>query len=258
MNEFHEANRKGWDAASPGWQAQVEAQGAWRRVSLDPTVVFDRLELDYLGDVQGKQVCVLGSGDNLVVFALAGMGARMTSVDISQTQLDIAAERAREIGLSITFIRADVTDLSVLAANTFDLVYTGGHVAVWVADLSQYYAEAGRILRPGGLFIVNEYHPFRRIWKWDFGRLEVESPYFARGPHLFDRADEVGAPAGSLPSYEFHWTIADFVAAMQAGGCTLRALHEYGDQAEAWESVPLTGLPQFLLLVGQKQQEQRA
>lgn len=253
MNEFHEANRKGWDAASPGWQAQIEAQGAWRRVSLDPTVVFDRLELDYLGDVQGKQVCVLGSGDNLVVFALAGMGARMTSVDISQTQLDIAAERAREIGLSITFVRADVTDLSVLAANTFDLVYTGGHVAVWVSDLSQYYAEAGRILRPGGLFIVNEYHPFRRIWKWDFGRLEVESAYFARGPHSFDRADETGAPAGSLPSYEFHWTIADFVAAMQAGGCTLRALHEYGDQAEAWESVPLTGLPQFLLLVGQKQ-----
>ena len=55
-----------------------------------------------------------------------------------------------------SFVRADVTDLSVLAANTFDLVYTGGHVAVWISDLSQYYAEAGRILRPGGLFIVNE------------------------------------------------------------------------------------------------------
>lgn len=182
MNEFHEANRKGWDAVSPGWQAKIDGQGIWRQAATDPTVVFDKLELDYLGDVQGKQVCVLGSGDNLIAFALAGMGAQVTSVDISQTQLDTAAERARSLGVTITFVRADVTDLAPLAANTFDRVYTGGHVAVWVSDLNKYYAEAGRILKPGGLFIVNEYHPFRRIWKWGSDHLELETPYLTVVP----------------------------------------------------------------------------
>ena len=251
MNEFHEANRKGWDAVSPSWQAKIDAQGSWRQAATDPTVVFDPLELSYLGDVKGKQVCVLGSGDNLVAFALAGMGAQVTSVDISQTQLNTAAERARSLGLTLTFVRADVTDLAPLAANIFDLVYTGGHVAVWVADLNKYYAEAGRILKPGGLFIVNEYHPFRRIWKWGSDHLEVETPYFNRGPHQFDRAAEAGSQA-ALPSYEFHWTIADFVAALQASGCTLVALHEFGEQAEDWEATPLAGLPQCLLLIGKK------
>ena len=43
-------------------------------------------------------------------------------------------------------MQADVTDLSVLADDSFGLVYTGGHVSVWVADIQQCYAEAGRIV----------------------------------------------------------------------------------------------------------------
>ncbi len=255
MNQFHEANRKGWDAASPGWQAKVEARGEWRRAVIDPRIAFDQSELNHLGNVKDKQVCVLGSGDNIVAFALAGLGAQVTSVDISQIQLDIAAGRAHELGLDINFIRADVTDLSALANNQFDLVYTGGHVAAWISDLPKYYAEAGRILKPGGLFMVNEYHPFRRIWGYHADHLKLDCPYFACGPYQYDRADEADAPTGSLPSYEFHWTITDLVAAMQAGGCTLLTLHEYGDQAEDWETVPLTGLPEYLLLVGKKRAE---
>lgn len=91
MNPIHEANRKGWDAASPGWQAMIEERVNWRNCPSDPTIALSREELDHLGDVSDKAACVLGSGDNLVVFALAGMGARVTSVDISQNQLDTAA-----------------------------------------------------------------------------------------------------------------------------------------------------------------------
>ena len=74
-----------------------------------------------------------------VVFVLAGMGASVTSVDVAQQQLDIAQRRAREFGLAVEFVRADVTDLAAFANNSFDVVYTGGHVTVWVADLSSYY-----------------------------------------------------------------------------------------------------------------------
>jgi len=253
MNEWHEANRRSWDAVSPQWQAKIDTRGEWRRAHLDPTVALRPQELAYLGDVAGKEVCVLGSGDNLVVFALAGLGAHLTSVDISQTQLDIAARRASELGLAITFVRADVTDLHVLADATFDVVYTGGHVAVWVSDLKSYYAEAGRILKPGGIFLVNEYHPFRRVWKYVPDRLELEFGYFDRGPHQYDRSEEVpGAAAGSLPSYEFHWTVSDFVSAVMDAGCELIALAEIGDGRQEWETLPVQGLPENLLLVGRK------
>ena len=133
-NTMHDANRKGWDAVSAKWQANIDARMDWRRVPENIRLVLDEEELGYLGDVSGRSACVLGSGDNLVAFALAGAGAKVTSVDISGTQLDVAAERAKEIGLSIQFHRADVTDLHELRDDAFDLVYTGGHVAVWVSD----------------------------------------------------------------------------------------------------------------------------
>ena len=136
MNRIHKANRKAWDAISQEWQERVDAEGKWRRCHVEPSLALRQQELEHLGDVSGKKVCVLGSGDNLIVFALAGLGARVTSVDISQMQLDIAADRANELGLDVFFVRADVVALDSLGDEAFDVVYTGGHVAVWVSDLN--------------------------------------------------------------------------------------------------------------------------
>jgi len=82
--------------------------------------------------------------------------------------------------------KADVADLRDLADATFDLVYTGGHVAVWVSDLKHYYTEAARSLRPERLLIVSEYHPFRRVWVASTTGLELGFNYFNRGPHRFE------------------------------------------------------------------------
>lgn len=280
---MHEANRRGWDAASARWQAEIEASVDWRSIPANIRLVLDEVELKYLGDVSGRSVCVLGSGDNLAAFALAGAGARVTSVDISQTQLDIAAGRAGELGLEIDFLRADVTELGCLGGPTgpgspsgptgpgglggptgpgspgdplddgFDIVYTGGHVAVWVSDLNRYYGEGIRILRPGGLFMVNEYHPFRRLWKYRSGPLEQEFHYFDHGPFTYDRSEELPEGTGPLPSYEFHWTVSDMVRALLEGGCDLLAMEEYGDGRQEWEGgAPLEKMPTNLLLVGRK------
>ena len=250
---IHEANRRGWDAVSPGWQAMIDERADWRGCASDPAIALDRKEIELLGDVSGKEVCVLGSGDNLVVFALSGMGARVTSVDISQAQLETAEARAGELGLEVSFVRADVVDLRGLEDESFDVVYTGGHVAVWVSDLTRYYAEACRILRRGGAFVVSEYHPFRRIWRESPDGLQVEHGYFDRGPHPYDRSESVpGAPAGSLPSYEFNWTVADYVSAVMEAGCELAAIDEFGDRRQRWEYAPMDGLPYYLLLLGRK------
>ena len=273
---MHEANRRGWDALSAQWQAEIDARVDWLSIPDNIHLVLDDVELKYLGDVSGRSVCVLGSGDNLVAFALAAAGARVTSVDISQTQLDIAAGRADELGLSIRFLRADVTDLGELgelcgprgqSEGGFDIVYTGGHVAVWVSDLKRYYGEGCRILKPGGLFMVNEYHPFRRLWKHGPGPLEQAFHYFDHGPFTYDRSEDLteGAgpsrppgppgPPGPLPSYEFHWTVSDMVRALLDGGCELLAMEEYGDGRQDWEGgAPLENMPANLVVVGRKKQ----
>ena len=251
-NKYHRANRKHWNASAEGWAQRADSHGLWRRCPKEPHLVLCEEELEYLGDIAGKRVAVLGSGDNQVVFAFAGLGASVTSVDISQNQLDVAERRARELGLSISFVQADVTDLSAFADASFDIIYTGGHVAVWVADLGTYYSEAARILKPDGLFMVNEYHPFRRIWQESREALVVEFPYWERGPFEYGLSSDVEPEPGELMSYEFHWTVADYINAVLRGGCRLLHVVEYGEEVSDWEGAPVGGLPEFLLIVARK------
>lgn len=253
-NPMHDANRRRWDAAAPGWARMHDRRGTWRNAHRRPDAVFDRRELELLKDAAGQRACVLGSGDNLAAFALAGLGARVTSVDISERQLEVARQRAAQLGLAIDFLRADVTDLSALATGAFDLVYTGGHVAVWVSDLRRYYAEAVRLLSRGGLLLITEYHPFRRIWADRLDRLERAWGYFDRAPRYFEVSAELfdDATPGTLPSYEFQWTVADHVNAALDPGCELVCLDEFNDAAEGWERAPLAGLPLWLLIAARK------
>jgi ubiquinone/menaquinone biosynthesis C-methylase UbiE len=252
-NPIHEANQRRWDAASEKWAHGADSRGIWRRSPTEPNLVLSETELYYLAGIAGKRVCVLGSGDNQVVFALAGLGALVTSVDISQPQLQVAKDRARELKLSIDFVQADVTDLSVIADDSFDVVYTGGHVAVWVSDLLKFYAEAVRILIPTGLLLICEYHPVRRIWKQSKTNLVVNSHYLDRGPFEHHLSEDVLARvSGSLESFEHHWTLADYLNAVVRAGGQIVFVDEFGEQVADWEGAPLAGLPEFLLIVARK------
>ena len=246
MNDMHESNRACWNEWADWWRGKADQQGTWRKCHRDPTLVLSSGEMDFLVDVRGRDVCVLGSGDNEVVFALAGMGARVTSVDISERPLEIAQERATILGLEVSFLRADVVDLSSIPDATFHVVYTGGHLSVWVSDIGKYYSEAVRVLRPRDLFIVNDYRPIRRMWH------ESDSPapshrYFNRGPYKY-QGDQ--GPS----QIEFHWTVADHIQAVLDVGCSLVKVDEHGEGEEEEDhatSVPAT-LTMYLLIIGRK------
>jgi len=250
-DHFHDSNRRRWDAGSASWAHRADTRGIWKKCHLDPTLALFPAELTWLGDVAGKDVAVLGSGNNEAVFALAGLGARVTSIDISEQQLDVARSRAAALGLQVKFMRADVVDLSCLGDATFDVAYTGGHVAVWVSDLKRYYLEAARILKPDGLLIVSEYHPFRCVWKRSPTGLEIRFNYFDRGPHRPEAAPDVlAATRGEWEQFLFRWTVADYISAILVSGFWLIHAEEFGDTIDEWEGAPMAGLPLTLLLVG--------
>lgn len=253
MNRYHRANRDRWNLAAPEYAAKQDRRGLWRTAPRQPEKVFLEQELDLLGNLENQEVCVLGSGDNLAVFAFAGMGARVTSVDISSGQLAVARDRAAELGLEVEFVEADVTDLHGLESGRFDLAYTADHVGVWVSDLRRFYREAIRTLRPGGLFLVTEYHPFRRIWKDREDRLEVMCSYHDNGPHEYDVAEDLRQEgSGEVRQFEFHWTVAQYLNAVIEQGADLVRFDEIGDGPESWEHAPLEGLPRKLLIAGRK------
>ena len=242
----HEANQAFWDASTKWWKEKEDQRGLWMKAHEDPALVLSPVEMAFLKDVDRKDVCVLGSGDNEVAFALAGLGGHVTSVDISERRLAVAADRARTLGLQLAFLQADVTDLSALEDNSFDLVYTGGHMSVWISDIQKYYAEAVRILKPDRLFVVNDYQPMRRMWV-DADGPEPRNRYCDRGPYRYTSEE-------GLPTFEYHWTVTDHIQAVVDAGCRIVKVEEHGETIgdEFWMVANLDKLPASLLIVGRK------
>src|SRR5690606_36066970 len=89
--------------------------------------------------LEGKRICVPSSGDNHAVFAFHLMGAKVTSCDISQRQLDNSAAIAREHGWDIEFICDNTMELGKVRNGEYDFVYTSNGVHVWISDLAAMY-----------------------------------------------------------------------------------------------------------------------
>ena len=220
----HEANRRYWDAQAPRWRDLRDRDGLWTRCANEPDLAFEGEALAmirrYSGDLTRKRACVIGSGDNYAAFALAGLGARVTSTDISQAQLDVAQDRARQLGLAIDFTRADAADLTPLSDNAFDLVCSTNGFFVWIARPDRVFAAVRRVLRPGGIYVFYDIHPFQRPWKGQ-GRtdrvqpLEMSKSYWDTGPYT----DEDG-------SFEYNWTLTDLLNPLADAGLVLKQIAE--------------------------------
>ena len=265
MSEMNKANQQYWDAMAKEWQDLRDQDQLWRKCPRQPELAFDGEALAmikrYVGDLQGKQACVVGSGDNYVTFALAGMGARVTSTDISAQQLEVARLRADLLRLEIAFIRADATTLEGIGEGKYDLVCSSNGFFVWIAEPAKVFKQVCRVLKPGGFYIFYDVHPFLRPWKDQVTPLEMEKPYTATGPFEFEE--------GGQTNYQFEWRISDLINPLLDSGLVLRRLAEspardpqfwegasyvpgMDERLLDWQNNPRAGLPVWLTVVAQK------
>ena len=231
MNDVHEANRRYWDEAAEWWERLEEEGGLWQRFASEPELAFTGgalgLVREVAGTMSGKDVCVVGSGDNLAAFAFAGMGANVTSVDISDRRLALASKRAGRLGLTIKFVQADAADLSPIGSEEFDLVFSSNGFFVWISDLQAVFSEVCRILRPGGHYVFYDIHPFQRPWKDKVMPMEVAKTYWDTGP--FD---------GAEGSFGFNWTLADILNPLATAGLILRrTLESPAEDSRFWQEL---------------------
>ncbi len=263
MNRMHEVNRRLWNDQAAIWEERSNREDRWDRCHRDPDLAFEGGALQLIQTVSNglsnKRVCVIGSGDNMAAFALAGMGAQVTSTDISEERLAAGARRAEQLGLSISFVRSDAACQESLAASSFDLVCSTNGFFVWIADLDAVFREVARILKPGGSYVYFDVHPFQRPWKDQAIPVEMEKPYWSTGPFQSKDRD----------SYEFNWTLADLLNPMAAAGLMLVKVLEspardtrywqdssrcdvVDDTLLEWRENPRAGLPVWLAVAARR------
>ncbi|MHB2168008.1 class I SAM-dependent methyltransferase [Alsobacter sp. R-9] len=103
----------------------------------------------------GSHVLDIGSGLGGPARTLVeAYGCRVTGIDLTQAFCDAAATLSDWVGLGdrVAFRQGDATQLP-FADGTFDAAMTI-HVAMNIASKDQVYAEARRVLKPGGRFVI--------------------------------------------------------------------------------------------------------
>lgn len=138
------------------------------------------MELNLLGDVNGKSILHLQCHFGQDTLSLARMGADATGVDLSDNAIYNATLLAEKAKLKADFICCDVYSLPQHLEKQFDIVFTSYGTIGWLPDLDKWAKIVSHYLKPGGKFIFAEFHPV--VWMFDDDFTKVGYNYFNAGP----------------------------------------------------------------------------
>jgi len=160
-----------------GWNKLTEAYQAHCRISTSEVhygpLTYGERRLRLLGRVRGKRVLEIGCGGGQNAIALARQGAKAFGVDPSRKQIEYARRLADECGVKATFEVAPAEDLSFFRDDYFDLALSS-HAFGYVGDLDRAYREAGRVIKPGGIFVLCIGNPFYLILSYRLSGVKDE------------------------------------------------------------------------------------
>ena len=203
--------RTQWTEAAQDWIRQDQAVR---------TGMLDSWMLDALGNVRGKRALDIGCGEGRFSRLLAGLGAEVTGIDLTEPLI----ERARSLTVGgDSYVMGDAETLDGIADESFDLAVS----YIVLVDLLDYRASieaAYRVLKPGGRFIVCNVHPMRSAvpygWINQGGRklFYAVDDYWDEGPREF--------PWWGKNFVNMHRTLSSYVKAFLDAGFVLEGLDE--------------------------------
>ena len=259
-NEMINKIKAYWNETSDSeWYRSLRTAEKIQRLAEKPESAFHPAVMGlirtFLPDVKGRRILLPSSGDNHAAFALAMMGARVTSADISERQLENASAIAGRLGLEIEFICDDTMRLSRIHDRAYDMVYTSNGTLSWIDDIDSMYRNISRVLKNGGFSVTYDLHPFNR----PFSGEAWKAPVIVKSYH------------DVLP--DLHWRLQDIVNSQIRAGLSLREMAELpaidasfwfpyaelrkqkAEELEGindWKRNPMAALPAWIALVSEK------
>jgi len=131
---------------------RVERKSVAKYYSVSTGLVYYRQLVEH--ECENKNVLEYGCGPGSSAFTLAGRGAHVTGIDLSNVAIEQARQRARNDQLDgIDFLEGNAEALA-FEADSFDLIC--GSAILHHLDLRKAFSEVSRTLRPDGAAIFVE------------------------------------------------------------------------------------------------------
>jgi len=260
MENWLKRVKDGWnETADSEWYRSLRTDERIGQLIADPASAFHPAVLElirkYMPDLKGKKILLPSSGDNHAAFAFALSGAKVTSSDISERQLENASAIAEKLDLHIDFVCDNTIELSRIESGAYDLVYTSNGTHSWIPEPGRMYQSICRVLKPNGYSIMYDMHPFQRPFTGE--------PW--KEPQICKAYND------TMPSC--HWRVQDLINAMISAGLTIREMAELGavnasfwytydeliqqsgerlQSINDWRKNPMAALPAWISIISQK------
>ncbi len=173
MDNYLEINRKSWNERVPH---HLSSEFYDVKGFLEGKSSLKSIELELLGDVTKKKILHLQCHFGQDSISLSRMGAEVTGIDLSDAAIEAARNLAAQCGTDTKFVVSDVYDLPNNLDEKFDIVFTSYGTIGWLPDLSKWAKVIAHFLKPGGIFVMADFHPF--IWMYDDYFKEIAYSYF--------------------------------------------------------------------------------
>ncbi|MEO8068670.1 MAG: class I SAM-dependent methyltransferase [Flavobacteriales bacterium] len=218
------ANQALWDA-----RTELHFTSAFYDVDgfLSGKNTLNAIERHLLGDVNGLNVLHLQCHFGQDTLSLARLGARATGLDLSPAAIAKARELSERCGFQADFVEGNVIDFRPEFEGRFDIVFTSYGTIGWLPDLKPWAANVARYLKPGGRFVMAEFHP--AVWMFDNDFTHIAYPYFNREAIVENETGTYAARSAplQLESYSWNHPLADVFTALMGNDLRLEAFREF-------------------------------
>jgi SAM-dependent methyltransferase len=213
------------------WNKRVAAHLASEFYDLDGwkagKTSLNDIELELLGDVNGKSILHLQCHFGQDSLSLARMGADVVGVDLSDSAIAAARKLNDELGLNAQFVESDVLELIGKLDRRFDIVFTTYGTIGWLPDLDKWAATIAHHLKPGGKLVFVEFHPV--VWMFDNAFEKVEYSYFKSDPIVETSTGTYADRNAGFEKTEVSWNhgLAEVFHALENNGLILKRFDEF-------------------------------
>ncbi|MEH6946789.1 methyltransferase domain-containing protein [Bacillus sp. JJ634] len=207
----------------------------------------------YLHDVKGKKITHLMGSNGVKAVALSLLGADVKVVDFSKENATFANELATAANVDITYVVSDILSLQEEHLNSNqDIVLMELGVLHYLIDLHPLFEKVKAMLKPGGLFVLHEFHPISTKLITSTGKKhKVTGNYFTptmeKNPVAFTKHMPDDAKETLAQVVQRKWTIGELITAAAQSGLVIKVLEE-----EPNHKLHDIGLPKTYTLVAER------
>lgn len=184
------------------------------------------LDQQLLPDVKGKSLLHLQCHFGQDTISWQRLGATTTGVDLSPQAIERAQELAKLTNQESNFICSDVYELPNKLDKKFDIVYTSYGTIGWLPDIDKWASVVKHFLKPGGTFLIIDFHPV--LWMYDNDFNAITHRYFNTAPIIEEEGSYTdGSEELNATCVSWNHGLGEIVMSLINQGLSINLVEEY-------------------------------